>query len=396
MIPRLLLPYLLRDAGHYPIVILTGPRQSGKTTLVKTAFPHHEYLSLEDTETRSFAKDDPKGFLARHPGPAVFDEAQRVPDLFSALQTEVDRDAAPGRFVLTGSQNFLLMKEGSQSLAGRCGILNLLPFSRAELDVRPQPEPGDALGLFANRTPGQDVWESIRKGFYPRIHDRGIPPEIWLADYIRTYVERDVRSLANIGDLDTFERFLGLLAGRIGQLLNYSSLAADAGVSVDTARRWISVLKTSFIVFGLAPHHRNFNKRLIKSPKIYFIDTGLACRLLGIRSRAQLEIHPLRGALFENFIIAEIAKAYFHHRREPPLFFWRDRIGHEVDLVIEEGDTLFPVEMKSGTTIASDMMDGLLWWCRLSGSPAERAGLVYGGSDAYERRGIAIRPWFSI
>jgi predicted AAA+ superfamily ATPase len=396
MIPRLLLPYLLRDAGHYPIVILTGPRQSGKTTLVKTAFPHHEYLSLEDTETRSFAKDDPKGFLARHPGPAVFDEAQRVPDLFSALQTEVDRDAAPGRFVLTGSQNFLLMKEGSQSLAGRCGILNLLPFSRAELDVRPQPEPGDALGLFANRTPGQDVWESIRKGFYPRIHDRGIPPEIWLADYIRTYVERDVRSLANIGDLDTFERFLGLLAGRIGQLLNYSSLAADAGVSVDTARRWISVLKTSFIVFGLAPHHRNFNKRLIKSPKIYFIDTGLACRLLGIRSRAQLEIHPLRGALFENFIIAEIAKAYFHHRREPPLFFWRDRIGHEVDLVIEEGDTLFPVEMKSGTTIASDMMDGLLWWCRLSGSPAERAVLVYGGSDAYERRGIAIRPWFSI
>jgi hypothetical protein len=364
--------------------------------LAKAAFPNHEYVSLEDTETRSFAKDDPKGFLARHPGPAVFDEAQRVPDLFSALQTAVDRDASPGRFVLTGSQNFLLMKEGSQSLAGRSGIIHLLPFSRAELDLRPQPEPGDPRGLFANRTPGPDLWESIRKGFYPRIHDRGIPPEIWLADYIRTYVERDVRSLTNIGDLDTFERFLGLLAGRIGQLLNYSSLASDAGVSVDTARRWISVLKASFIVFGLAPHHRNFNKRLIKSPKIYFIDTGLACQLLHLRSRAQLETHPLRGALFENFIIAEIAKAYFHHRRQPPLYFWRDRIGHEVDLLIEEGDALFPMEMKSGATVGSDMPDGLLWWCRLSGIPADRAVLVYGGDDAYERSDVAVRPWYSI
>jgi len=406
MIARLLSPYAIRDAGYYPIVTITGPRQSGKTTLVKTAFPNHEYLSLEDTETRSFARDDPKGFLTRHPGPVVFDEIQRVPDLFSALQTAVDTDASPGRFVLTGSQNFLLMKEVSQSLAGRSGILHLLPFSRAELDRRPQSEPGDPPGLFANSKAGQVVphlWDAIRTGFYPRIHDRGIPPEIWLADYVQTYIERDVRSLVNIGDLDTFERYLGLVAGRVGQLLNYSSLAADAGVSVDTSRRWISVLKTSFIVFSLAPHHRNFNKRLVKSPKLYFYDTGLACCLLGLRSRAHLETHPLRGALFENFIIAEVAKAYLHHRRQPPLFFWRDRIGHEIDLLIEEGGVLFPVEMKSGATVSGDMLDTLLWWRRLSGSlKAEKEGeetravLVYGGDDAYERRGISVRPWFSI
>jgi len=407
MIPRLLSPYAIRDAGYYPIVTITGPRQSGKTTLAKAAFPNHEYLSLEDTETRSFARDDPKGFLTRHPGPVIFDEAQRVPDLFSGLQTAVDKDASPGRFILTGSQNFLLLKEVSQSLAGRSGILHLLPFSRAELDRRPQSEPGDPLKLFANRKPGPDVpslpdlWETIRTGFYPRIHDRGIPPEIWLADYVQTYIERDVRSLVNIGDLDTFERFLGLVAGRVGQLLNYSSLASDAGVSVDTARRWISVLKTSFIVFALSPHHRNFNKRLIKSPKLYFFDTGLACYLLGLRSRVQLETHPLRGALFENFVIAEVAKAYFHHRRQPPLYFWRDRIGHEVDLLIEEGGALYPLEMKSGATVGGDMLDGLLWWCRLSGRSERKrkgiqAALVYGGDDAYERRGVAVRPWFSI
>ena len=323
----------------------------------------------------------------------------------------MDKDASPGRFVLTGSQNFLLLKDVSQSLAGRSGILHLLPFSRAELDRRPQSEPGDPLGLFTNRISGPDLWEAIRTGFYPRIHDRGIPPEVWLADYVLTYIERDVRSLVNIDDLDAFERFLGLVAGRVGQLLNYSSLASDAGVSVDTARRWISVLKTSFIVFSLAPHHRNFNKRLIKSPKLYFYDTGLACYLLGLRSRVQLETHPLRWALFENFVIAEVAKAYFHHRRQPPLFFWRDRIGHEVDLLIEEGGALYPLEMKSGATVGGDMLDALLWWRRLSGGlegkgeggegkEGESAGmrpiLVYGGDDAFERRVIAVRPCFSI
>lgn len=396
MIPRIIHPYLLRDAGYYPVVILTGPRQSGKTTLVKAAFPRHEYLSLEDTETRSFARDDPKGFLSKHSGPVILDEAQRVPELFSTLQIDVDRDPTPGRFIIIGSQNIPLLKEGAQTLAGRCGILTLLPFSRAEIDRRTQAEPDDIPNLFAGGTAGADLWETIRRGFYPRIHDRGIPPEIWLADYIRTYVERDVRNLANIGDLDTFERFLGLLAGRTGQLLNYSSLASDGGISVDTAKRWISVLKTSFIIFTLPPHHRNFNKRLIKSPKIHFYDTGLACRLLGISSADQLERYPLRGPIFENFIVSEVAKAFLNHRRDPPLFFWRDRTGHEIDLLIDNGGKLFPVEMKSGATVGTDLFDSLRWWTRTANHPPGQAVLVYGGNDAYERSGIAVRPWHSI
>jgi len=396
MIKRILHPYLIRDAGYYPIVILTGPRQSGKTTLAKAAFPDYEYVSLEDTETRSFAQEDPKGFLARHPGPVIFDEAQRVPELFSNLQTAVDRDAAPGRFVLTGSHYFLLMKEVSQSLAGRGGVLHLLPFSRAELDGRTQKEPGDPRALFLNRGPRPDLWETIRTGFYPRIHDRKIPPEVWLADYIQTYIERDLRSLVNIGDLDRFERFLGLAAGRLGQIVNASSLASDAGVSVDTARRWLSILKTSFILFTLSPHHRNFGKRLIKGPKLYFFDTGLACHLLRVRSRDQLETHPLRGALFENFIVVETAKAYYNHRRTPPLYFWRDRTGHEVDLLVEEGADLYPIEIKSGASVTSDMTEGLRWWGRQSGNPQDHALLIYGGEDAATRNGIAVRPWFSI
>lgn len=396
MIKRILHPYLLRDAGYYPLVVLTGPRQSGKTTLAKAAFPAHEYVSLEDAEARAFAREDPKGFLARHPGPAILDEAQRVPELFSSLQTTVDHDAAPGRFVLTGSHHFLLMKEVSQSLAGRGGVLHLLPFSRAELDGRIQAEPDDPRSLFSSLGPHPELWETIRTGFYPRIHDRKIPPEVWLADYVQTYIERDIRSLVNIGDLDRFERFLGLAAGRLGQIVNASSLASDAGVSVDTARRWLSVLQTSFILFTLSPHHRNFGKRLVKSPKLYFYDTGLACQLLRIRSRDHLEAHPLRGALFENFVVAEIAKAYHHHRRTPPLYFWRDSTGHEVDLIVEEGDDLTPIEIKSGATVTGDMMAGLRWWNRRSGNPNHRALLIYGGDDTAIREGISVRPWFSI
>jgi predicted AAA+ superfamily ATPase len=396
MINRFLHSYLIRDASFYPILALTGPRQSGKTTLVKAAFPEHAYVSLEDSEARSFARDDPKGFLARYPGPVILDEAQRAPSLFSGLQIAVDRDPTPGRFILTGSQNFLLMSGVSQSLAGRVGVLHLLPFSLAELDGRPQAEPADPHALFSASGPHADLWDVIRTGFYPRIHDRKIPPEIWLTDYIQTYIERDVRSLVNIGDLDRFERFLGLTAGRLGQLVNAASLASDAGVSVDTARRWLSVLQTSFILFTLPPHHRNFGKRLIKSPKLYFFDTGLACRLLRIGSREQLESHPLRGLLFENFVVAEVAKAYYHHRRTPPLYFWRDRTGHEVDLIVEEGADPTPIEIKSGATLTADMLDGLLWWARTAGYPDSRSLLVYGGEDAATRHDIAVRPWFSI
>lgn len=396
MIPRTIGAYLERDAGYYPVVTLTGPRQSGKTTLSTAVFQDYDYVSLEETEYRTLAREDPRGFLARFSDRVVIDEAQRVPDLFSYIQTEVDRDARPGRFILTGSQNLLLMEQISQSLAGRCGILHLLPFSRAELERQPPPEPIPPPGLFANRATQRDCWISIRSGFYPRIHDRGIPPEIWLSDYIRTYVERDVRHLVNVGDLETFERFLALCAGRIGQLLNYSGLASDCGIAVDTARRWISILKTSFIAFLHRPHHRNFSKRVIKSPKLYFVDTGLACRLLGVQDENQLFTHPARGALFENYIIAEVMKRYTHHRREPPIYFWRDQTGHEIDLLIEEAGELYPVEIKSGATVRDSMLDDLKWWNRLAGRDPDDSTLVYGGQDSYTRNAIRIRPWFSI
>lgn len=396
MIARQLESALKRDASYYPVLILTGPRQSGKTVLVKAAFPKHAYVNLEDLETRQYAREDPKGFLARHAGPTILDEAQRAPELFSAIQVSVDEDATAGRYILTGSHNFLLMREVAQTLAGRCGVLFLLPLTQAELEGRIRRAPAAASSLFTNRQAARELWPTVFTGFYPRIHDRGIPPEVWMPDYVHTYLERDVRSLAAVDSLDTFSRFLSLTAGRSGQLLNYSSLAADCGISVDTARRWLSILQASFIVFLLPPHHANFNKRLIRSPKLYFWDTGLACHLLRIREAAQLETHPLRGALFENYVIAEVAKTYRHQRREPPLFFWRDRTGHEIDLLIEEGVELFPVEIKSGQTMDTGMLESLRWWSALAGRPPENATLVYGGGDRQERGGIRIRPWFSV
>ncbi len=396
MIKRHLETYLLRDARHYPVLTLTGPRQSGKTTLARATFASHRYVSLEQIDQRRFAREDPLGFLARFNGPVIIDEVQHVPDLLSYIQGAVDEDPSPGRFLLTGSHNFLLMSRVSQTLAGRCAVLNLMPFSRAELEGQNQAEPDTAAGLFRNRTTNLDLWQTLRTGFYPRIHDRKIPPEVWLPDYIQTYIERDVRSLSNIGDLDLFERFLALCAGRAAQLLSYSGLASDCGISVDTARRWISVLKTSFIVFLLPPHHRNFNKRVVKSPKLYFYDTGLLCQFLGIREAAQVVSHPLRGAIFENYVVAEVAKAYLHHRLQPPIFFWRDKTGHEIDLLIEKADHLYPVEIKSGNTMSPDMLDGLLWWTKLAGLPPDVGTLVYGGDEAFTRNKVPVRPWFAV
>jgi len=396
MIKRTLHQYLVRDASYYPVLTLTGPRQSGKTTLARAAFPDHAYVSLEETDARLFARDDPHGFLNRFTDAVIIDEAQRVPELFSYIQSRVDGDDRGGRFVLTGSQNFLLMEGISQSLAGRCGILHLLPFTRAELEGQEQPVPRNPDALFGYRSTGRGLWATLLQGFYPRIHDRDIPPGVWLSDYVQTYLQRDVRALVNVGDMERFERFLRLVAGRTGQLLNYSALANDCGLSVDTAKRWVSVLKTSFVVFLLAPHHRNFNKRIIKSPKLYFYDTGLACHLLGIQDDEQLQTHPLRGALFENLIVAEIAKTYHHHRLQPPLYFWRDQTGHEIDLLIEHGNDLFPVEIKSGQTVSSSMFGGLSWWCRQAERPLSSATLVYGGEDAYARNGLNVRPWFAV
>jgi hypothetical protein len=328
--------------------------------------------------------------------PMIFDEAQRVPELFSYIQTAVDNNDFGGRFVLTGSQNFLLMESVSQSLAGRCGILHLLPFGRCELERENTVPPENLATVFHNTTTKLDLWETVYRGFYPRIHDRKIPPEVWLPDYIQTYIERDVRSLIQIGDLERFERFLMLVAGRTGQILNYTALSEACGIALDTVKRWISVLKTSFILFLLQPHSRNFNKRVIKSPKLFFYDTGLVCNLLKIRNPEQAQMHPLRGALFENLIVAEVAKLYIHHRRQPPIFFWRDKTGHEIDLIIEERDTLNPVEIKSGQTVSQNMFDALKWWSTQANRPLSEATLVYGGTDFRTQNQVAVCPWFSV
>lgn len=398
MIQRALEPILQRAAKQYPIVTLTGPRQSGKTTLARAAFPNHAYASLEDPDQRAFALADPRGFLGQFKGPVILDEAQRAPDLFSYIQTAVDRDAARGRYVLTGSQSFLLMHNVSQSLAGRAAILHLLPLSWSELQSRPPL----SLATFRRATPSgasartSDLMDVLFTGFYPAIHDRGIAPQEWLANYYRTYVERDVRELLNVGDLEAFGRFIRLCAGRNGQLLNLSSLAADCGISQPTARRWISVLEASFLVLLLRPHHRNFRKRLVKSPKLYFLDTGLLAYLLRIRSPDELRTHSSRGAIFESLVVAELTKNAIHRGEEPSLAFWRDSVGHEVDIVLDRGTQLVPIEIKSGETLAEDSFAGLRYWLDLAEMPNAPAALIYGGRESFRRSGTAVVSWLDL
>lgn len=370
---------LFRLARGFPVVAMTGPRQSGKTTLAKMAFPNKPYLSLEDPDMRALAESDPRGLLARFPDGAILDEAQRAPELFSYLQTRVDADSRAGLFVLTGSQQFGLLSGISQSLAGRVGLVQLLPFSAEELKA-------------AKCLPG-NLDELLFRGLYPPLYDRDIQPGDWYAGYMTTYIERDVRQLINVRDLSTFQRFVKMCAARTGQLLNLSSLASDCGISHNTAASWISVLEASYIIHLLRPHHRNFNKRLVKSPKLYFWDVGLAAWLLGIREVGQIAFHAQRGALFETFVVAEFLKARFNRGLPSNLFFWRDSKGLEIDLVIEEGETLTPVEIKSGQTIAPDFLDGLKRWAALSGTEKHPVWLVYGGDKEMIRGLATILPW---
>ncbi len=395
MIRRTIAGRLEELAGPYPVVFLTGPRQSGKTTLVRATFGEYEYVSLEDLQTRNACLEDPLGFLERFRGAkgVVIDEAQRAPDLFSYLQGFVD-EGGGGPFVLTGSQHFLLADRISQSLAGRAAILELLPFSYAELAGREPLDPDDLVDVRAR--PGQEVAAHeldriLFSGLYPRIHDARLEPEVWLDGYVRTYVERDVRTLTNVGDLDTFSKFVQLCAGRSGQLLNLAALGADAGVDQKTARRWLSLLRTSYIVELLQPHHQNFRKRVVKTPKLYFADSGLLCHLLGITNRGQLRSHPLRGAIFETFVVGELRKAFTNQGLRPSLFFWRDSRGREVDVVIERGGKLVPVEIKSGETVADDFFTHLDFYRSLSG--CERGWLIYGGREVFERRGHQVCSW---
>ncbi len=386
----------LREAlQHFPSVTIIGPRQSGKTVLVKKTLPHYSYINLEDPEMRSFAQEDPRGLISHHTSKGlILDEVQRVPEILSYIQLIIDHNPQPGRFVLTGSGRFQLMKGITQSLAGRTLFLTLLPFSLRELlDLSPMPL--EELGETPpERHPPFSLEEILFKGLFPPIHHRNIPARDWLASYYTAYVEKDIRDLSRLGDLGTFQRFLRLCAGRVGQLLNLSSLASDAGISHTTARRWISLLEAAFVIHLLKPHYRNFSKRVVKSPKIYFYDTGLLCYLLGVRSPQDLSFHPLRGYIFENFVFTELYKAFSHRGEEPPLYFWRDQTGHEIDFLIEKGHRLISIEVKAGATVTRDQLKNLIYYSRLSGENLERSFLIYAGERAYIREGIKVLPWF--
>lgn len=367
MIQRTLQSALSRFAAKYPVVTLTGPRQSGKSTLLKMTFPDYQYVSLEDLDMREFAASDPRGFLATYPRRVILDEAQRVPSLFSYIQTHVDSVDELGMFLLAGSHNFLLMESVNQSLAGRTAVLKLLPFSHKEM------RDGGVLPERVN--------EQIFNGSYPRLYDKRLRPDEFFPFYIQTYVERDVRQLKNIGDLRLFTRFVKLCAGRIGQLLNMSSLANECGISVPTASSWLSVLEASYICYLLKPDWNNYAKRLVKSPKLYFYDTGLACSLLDIKSPEQLDVHFAKGSLFENAVVNALLKRAWNDGRETDLRFWRDSQGNEVDLLVYDDIMPTAYEVKSGATFSSNYFSGLAKWAAISGVPATHLNVVYGGDS---------------
>src|SRR3990167_6644241 len=373
MIQRTAGAHVLALSKKFPVVSLTGPRQSGKTTLVKKLFPRHAYANLERPDERMAAEEDPLRFLHAHSQTGlIIDEAERVPALFSYLQSIVDDSGKMGRYVLTGSQNFLLLEKISQSLAGRVAVCHLLPLTLSELKRA--------------KLDSNSLDEALFRGGYPALHGRNIKPEDYFPSYIQTYVERDVRSIKNIGDQSAFQRFLKCCAGRVGQLLNLSSVGSDIGVNYKTVRSWMSVLEASFIVFLLQPHHSNFNKRVVKQPKLYFYDTGLLSALLDIRSSRQLAGHYLRGGIFESFVISEYLKRRFNAGRLPNAYFWRDNTGHEVDMVLEDGHDLHAVEIKSGSTVTGDFFKGLDFFARISKTPASAHFLVHGGNRTESRK----------
>ncbi|MCP4678189.1 MAG: ATP-binding protein [Deltaproteobacteria bacterium] len=364
----------------YPAITLTGPRQSGKTTLVKSLFEDYAYVNLENPDIREAAEEDPRRFLSRYKDKGVvIDEAQRVPELFSYLQQILDESGKMGKFILTGSQNFLLFEKITQSLAGRVAIFHLFPFTQSELE--------DTDNLAG------DIDLALFKGGYPVIYDRSLAPTDYFPSYIQTYVERDVRTISNIENLGLFQRFLRLCAGRTGQLFNASSVGNDLGVSYKTVQSWLSILETSFIVFRLAPHFANFRKRIVKQPKLFFYDTGLLCSLLGISTEDQLNSHYMRGNIFESYIISEYVKNQAHLVKPNNCFFWRDSQGHEIDLLLEFAREFKAIEIKSGQTISNSFFSGLRYFKELSGGSDKSSFLVYGGEEETKRTHGKVVSW---
>lgn len=375
MIQRIIGDQILQTLEKVPSVTITGPRQSGKTTLVKNLLPDFLYFNLEDPEMRTFASADPKGFLKNAGEHAIFDEIQHVPELFSYIQVEIDRSGQNGKYVLTGSNNFLLMERISQSLAGRVSVFHLLPFSILELN------------------PGQDISseEIMHRGSYPRIFNQQMNYQQWYSDYITTYIEKDLRSLINIGDLSTFRQFIKLCAARTGQLINLSAMALELAVSYQTIKRWLSVLEASYILFTLNPFHKNLNKRVVKSSKIFFYDTGLLCNLLGIKIPNELMFHYLRGGIFESYIISEIKKVIFNNRIPAELSFFRDSTGNEVDVILEMSGNIKTIEIKSGKTIMPQFFKGISFWNKNFGNCSSY--VIYAGDDTQHRSDTLVLNW---
>ncbi|USO02680.1 MAG: ATP-binding protein [Alphaproteobacteria bacterium] len=377
MFKRDIADHIKKLARQFPVITITGPRQSGKTTLAKTLFPDKLYVNLEELGPRQLAKSDPKEFLSFYKDGAIIDEAQYVPELFSYIQVRVDQKDTPGEFILTGSQNFLMMENITQSLAGRVGVVELLPLSYHEIQTE-----------ISIASP----YELLVKGFYPRIYNANIESSLFYKSYIQTYVERDVRQIKNIENLDTFQKFMKLCAMRVGQLLNVSALALECGVSQNTAKNWLSLLKTSYIAFTLMPHFKNFNKRLVKQPKLYFYDTGLAGALLDVEEITPE--HNLKGRLFENFVVTELIKTRWNQLKTHNLYFWRDSAGHEVDVVFEAGDELVPIEIKASQTFRQEFFKELNYFKTLS--QGSRSHLVYAGEEDLPKGVVSWRNVQSI
>lgn len=379
MIPRLATSTLTRLAKGFPVIALTGPRQSGKTTLAKHVFPNKTYVSLENPEELEFAQKDPKRFLARFKEGAILDEVQRCPSLLSWIQGLVDERSRMGDFVLTGSSQFELVAGITQSLAGRVGRVELLPLSIQELAQ-------------AHQLPSQ-LNTCLLQGGYPSIYDRQVSPQDWFSNYIATYIERDVRQLIAVRDLTQFQRFVKMCAARSGQILNLAALGADCGLSASTAREWLSVLEASYLVTRIQPYYQNFGKRLVKTPKLYFLDVGLMAWLIGIRDTVTLDTHVSRGALFETFVVSELIKRQYNQGQNADLYFWRDSAGNEIDLLLDTPQGLQAIEIKSGSTFASDWIKGFKVWERNTQVNTLIPRIIYGGTDSYDREGHQVMGW---
>lgn len=379
MINREIVDAIKNLSSKYPILAITGPRQSGKTTLLKSMFPNYQYVNLENPDMRSFAGSDPNSFLAKYKKYVIFDEIQRVPVLFSYIQSIVDESGTMGQFILSGSQNFHLMQNITQSLAGRVAIFKLFPFDFQELN---------AAGLLKD-----NYLENLLKGFYPAIYDREIPSKIFYSNYTQTYIQRDVSELIAIKDIRLFQNFLSLCATYAGQLLNLNALATKCGISQPTAKSWLSALENSYILFLLYPFYENFSKRIVKTPKLYFYDTGLLCHLLKLNNPEQIQIHPFKGSLFENMMVAEYVKRMHHKNQLQDIWFWRDSAGHEVDMVIQNGITQNLTEFKATQTIMPDLFKGLAYYENLSKNQSLIKTLVYPGNEYQSRKSGNVLPW---